>query len=279
MPEHHDAPSSAAGLNEQSRAAWNDNAASWDEARDRGVPFQDVLIDPPMLRMLGPVDGLAIVDAGCGNGHFARKLADLRARVTAFDFADELVARAGARSTQYGDRIAYHVIDATDAAQLATLPAGGFDAVTCTGVLMTMTAIEPLIAAAHRWLKPGGVFVFSVSHPCFNTDKTVLMAESIEDPPGEWRTVRSVKVWGYKSVVAMRSGNVRGQTLLQVYLDRPLEALLGAFFANGFVMEGIEEPAFPEDAKAPLLDWRGMSEIPGVFAARMRRVDRSTPPM
>ncbi len=33
-----------------------------------------------------------------------------------------------------------------------------------------------------------------------------------------------------------------------------------------------EEPAFPEDATAPLLDWRGMSEIPGVFAARMRRV-------
>ncbi len=137
---------------------------------------------------------------------------------------------------------------------------------------MTMTANEPLIAAAHRWLKPGGVFVFSVSHPCFNTDKTVLMAESIEDPPGEWRTVRSVKVWGYKSVVAMRSGNVRGQKLLQVYVDRPLEALLGAFFATGFVMEAIEEPAFPEDAKAPLLEWRGMSEIPGVFAARMRRV-------
>ncbi len=264
--------SSSAQLNEQSRAAWNDNAASWDEARARGAPFQDVLIDPPMLRMLGPVDGLAIVDAGCGNGHFARKLADLGARVTAFDFADELVARARSRSTTCGDRIAYHVLDATDAVQLATLPAGVFDAVTCAGVLMTMTAIEPLIAAAHRWLKPGGVFVFSVSHPCFNTDKTVLMAESIEDPPGEWRTVRSVKVWGYKSVVAMRSGNAKGQKLLQVYVDRPLEALLGAFFANGFVMEAIEEPAFPEDTKAQLLDWRGMSEIPGVFAARMRRV-------
>jgi hypothetical protein len=70
----------------------------------------------------------------------------------------------------------------------------------------------------------------------------------------------------------MRSGNVKGQKLLQVYVDRPLEALLGAFFANSFVMEAIEEPAFPPDAAAPLLDWRGMSEIPGVFAARMRRV-------
>lgn len=259
-------------MNDESRAAWNDNAATWDEAREGGIAFQDVLTEPVMLRLLGPVDGLAIVDAGCGNGHFPRTLADLGARVTAFDFADELIVRARSRSTAYDDRIAYHVVDATDAAQLATLPDGAFDAVTSSGVLMTMMEIEPLIAAAHRWLKPDGVFVFSVSHPCFNTDRTVLVAESVQDPPGEWRTLRSVKVWGYKSAVPMRSGNVEGQTLLQVYIDRPLEALLGAFFANGFVMEAIEEPAFPADPAAPLLDWRGMSEIPGVFAARMRRV-------
>lgn len=264
--------SSAGQLNDESRAAWNANAATWDEARAHGIAFQDVLIEPAMLRLLPPVAERAIVDAGCGNGHFARRLADLGARVTAFDFADELIARARARSATYSDRIAYHVIDATDAAQLARLPDGAFDVVTSTGVLMTMTEIELLIVAAHRWLKPDGLFVFSVSHPCFNTDKTALMAESIQDPPGEWRTIRSVKVWGYKSVVPTRSGNVKGQALLQVYVDRPLEALLGAFFSNGFVMDGVDEPAFPEDTAAPQLDWRGMSEIPGVFAARMRRV-------
>lgn len=264
--------SSSAQLNEESRAAWNANAATWDEARDRGIAFQDVLTEPAMLRLLGPADGLAIIDAGCGNGHLSRTLANLGARVTAFDFSDELISRARARSAAYGGRISYHAIDGTDPGQLAELAGDAFDAIACSGVLMTMTEIEPLIAAAHRWLKPGGMFVFSVSHPCFNTDKTALMAESIQDPPGEWRTIRSVKVWGYKSVVPMRSGNVKGQALLQVYVDRPLEALLGAFFANGFVMDGVDEPAFPEDAGAPQLDWRGMSEIPGVFAARMRRV-------
>lgn len=263
--------SSTASLNAKAREAWNDNAAVWDEARLRGLPFQEMLIEPAMLRMLGLVDGMAIIDAGCGNGQLARGLADLGARITAFDFAEELIARARARSAEYGDLIDYHVIDATAPAQLAALPEGAFNAVTCSQVLMDMTVIEPLIAAAHGWLVPEGVFVFSVSHPCFNSGTSALMAESIEDPPGEIRTVRSVKVSGYKSVVPFEGVALRGQPSLQLYVDRPLESLLGAFFTNGFVMDAIEEPAFPDQTDAPLLHWRGMSEIPPVLVVRMRK--------
>jgi hypothetical protein len=48
---------SEARSNEESRAAWNDNAATWDTAREGGIAFQDVLTEPVMLRLLGPVGG------------------------------------------------------------------------------------------------------------------------------------------------------------------------------------------------------------------------------
>lgn len=269
MPDHSD--NASTDLNQQSRAAWNENAAAWDDARAAGLPHQDQLIEPAMLRMLGDVNGIEVIDAGCGNGALARKLAALGARVTAFDFAEELIARAQSRSSAHADRIDYRVIDATDAGELAALPAGAFDAVACAGVFMTLAAVEPLIAASANWLKPGGIFVFAVSHPCFNTDRAALVVESVEDPPGHRSVRRAVKVWGYKTLIPTHAVPIKGLQSQGVYFDRSLESLLGAFFAEGFVMDAIEEPAFAADPDAPLLHWSSTPEIPPVFAARMRR--------
>ena len=64
-------------------------------------------------------------------------------------------------------------------AQLLTLGERRFDAAVCTMGIMDIAAIDPLFAALSRLLKPGGHFVFSVMHPCFNNGNP-LVAEQIE---------------------------------------------------------------------------------------------------
>ena len=56
------------------------------------------------------------------------------------------------------------------------------------------------------------------------------------------------------------------------YFHRPLSALLGACFAAGFVLDGLEEPAFgPGDAgNASPLSWLNFHDIPPVLVARVR---------
>ncbi len=62
-----------------------------------------------------------------------------------------------------------------------------------------------------------------------------------------------------------------GQPEPHVYFHRPLHVLLGACFAAGFVMDGIEEPAFPAGARSNRnLGWRSYTQIPPVLVVRLQ---------
>jgi hypothetical protein len=55
------------------------------------------------------------------------------------------------------------------------------------------------------------------------------------------------------------------------YFHRPLSRLLGAGFAAGFVLDGLEEPAFgPDDRAGRPLGWANFKTVPPVLAARLR---------
>jgi hypothetical protein len=55
------------------------------------------------------------------------------------------------------------------------------------------------------------------------------------------------------------------------YFHRPLSRLLGAGFAAGFVLDGLEEPAFgPDDRAGRPLGWANLKTVPPVLAARLR---------
>src|SRR5690554_846234 len=57
------------------RQEWDAIASAWiREARDRN-PVRNGLLDPPMLEACGNVEGLRILDCGCGEGRFCRILA------------------------------------------------------------------------------------------------------------------------------------------------------------------------------------------------------------
>jgi 2-polyprenyl-3-methyl-5-hydroxy-6-metoxy-1,4-benzoquinol methylase len=262
--------------NEETRRAWNENAAFWDERMGEGNDFVEVLLWPPMERLLQVGPGQRVLDIACGNGLTSRRLAALGAEVVAFDFAEELIARARQRTAGEAGCLSYHVLDATDGAALLALGEGRFDAALCNMALFDMADIEPLFRALARLLRPGGRFVFSVIHPCFNNAHVVQMAE-MEDRAGEIVTVYSVKVSGYMTPTISRGAAIAGQPRPQLYFHRPLQLLLGTGFAAGFVLDALDERAFPPDHPAPSnpLAWGGnFSEIPPVLVARLRLAGR-----
>lgn len=121
------------------------------------------LLNPVLLRMLGDLPGQRVLDAGCGNGYLTRMLAERGAHVVGvepgqslFDFAaeQETVAPRGIRYVQ---------------ADLCALPDLGasFDAVVASMVLPAIPDWAGAMQACVHALKPDGLFVFTINHPCF----------------------------------------------------------------------------------------------------------------
>jgi 2-polyprenyl-3-methyl-5-hydroxy-6-metoxy-1,4-benzoquinol methylase len=252
--------------------AWNRNAAFWDERIGEGNDFVNALIWPATERLLELRPGQRVLDVACGNGLYARRLAAMGVDVVALDFAAEMIARAQERPPVHGGAVVYKVLDATDEAALLALGEGRFDAAICQMALFDMAEISPLMRALARLLRPGGRFVFSVMHPCFNSPHMTHMAE-MHEQDGDLVTLYSVKVSGYMTPSRAYGAAIAGQPKPQVIFHRPLQMLLGAAFEVGFVLDGLEERAFPPEHPhgRNQLSWGGsFSEIPPVLVARVR---------
>ena len=258
-------------LNHAVREAWDVNAGFWDERMRDGNDFHRLLIAPAQERLLNLQSGETVLDVACGNGQFARRMAQLGARVVAVDVSAAMLKSAATRTTQDRDRIEYRLVDATDAVALVELGGGGrFDAAVCTMAMMDMAAIDPLLSSLSQILRPGGRFVFSVVHPCFNSSGVKLVAEETTTETGDLVTRYSVNVSDYIRPRAARGVAMKGQPAPHYYFDRPISLLFNEAFKTGFVLDGLEEPTFHESAHDGRPNWSNITELPPALVARMR---------
>ncbi len=259
-------------LNQEVQAIWDQNAAFWDERMGEGNPFQNMLIGPATDRLLQLQSGERALDIACGNGVSSRRLAAAGAKVVAFDFSPQFVELARGRDAGSANPIEYHVVDATDEGQMLALGVGRFDAAICNMAIMDMADIEPMLSALTRLLKPGGRFVFSIMHPCFNGNGIKLSVEE-DDAGGEMHMVYSVRVSHYGGGTAEKGLGMVGQPRAQYYFHRTLSELLNPCFQAGFVLDGVAEPVFSKDTPSSrLLSWANFREIPPVLVVRLRLV-------
>lgn len=256
-----------------SRAAWEANAAFWDERMgDNGNDFVNLLIWPHARRLLDIRPGERVLDVACGNGLYARRLAALGAWVTAFDFSAAMLDTARQWPVPGPGRLDYHQVDATDRDALLALGEGRYDAAACLMALFDMADIEPLIETLPRLLRPGGRFVFAIIHPSFNGAHVTQMAEQ-RDEGGNITVRYSIRIDSYLSPRTDMGLAIRGQPRPQPYFHRPLRDVLGLCFRAGLVMDAIEEPAFPAEHPQPgnPLSWgANFHEFPPVLIARLR---------
>ena len=271
-PEHHEAefPEHA----EENRRIWDANARWWDDRIGDGNDFQTLLIEPATERLLNVVPGDTILDAACGAGRFARRMAALGARVVAFDYSASFIARARERTSSTA-AIEYHVLDAANLEGLLSLGSNRFTKAVCTMGLMDIPEIGPLFAAVSRMLEPGGCFVFSVTHPCFHTATIQRFTEIHEDHAAGHAVRTGVKVTSYLSPSARKTEGIVGQPEPQWYFHRPLSVLLRFGFEAGFAVDGIEEPRLPGAQPAkPGVRWDDMPDIPPILVVRMKTQGR-----
>lgn len=265
----------------QAREIWDTNASFWDDYMGEGNSFQKTLIGPTTERLLELRAGETVLDIACGNGNFSRRLAQLGAQVVAFDFSEVFIGRAQTRTMEKlspenavrqgtAARIEYRVIDATDYQQLLSLGERRFDAAVSTMALMDMSELEPLLSALSLLLKPGGRFIFSIMHPCFNfVENPKIVEEQYQD--GKLVTRYAVKVMSYIQPVACKGLGIIGQPVPHIYFHRPLSLLLNQCFQAGFVLDRFEEPTFEKNAQGDRpFSWENLPDIPPVLVARMR---------
>jgi hypothetical protein len=95
----------------------------------------------------------------------------------------------------------------------------------------------------------------------------------LEDRSGKLITNYSVKVSKYLSPSVDQSVALQDQPETQLIFHRPLQVLFNAGFEAGFVLDKLEERAFPADhppGKSSLSWGANFNQIPPVLVARMR---------
>jgi 2-polyprenyl-3-methyl-5-hydroxy-6-metoxy-1,4-benzoquinol methylase len=249
---------------------WNHIAEWWDDRIGDGNDTQDYVVEPVSERLLALRSGERVLDVACGAGRFARRMADAGASVLAVDRADRFLERARRRSAGYEDRIEYRRVDAADEAQLRALGERVFDAVVCTMALMDLAVITPLARAVPRLLRrPHGRFVFSVTHPVFNSGDSRPSVELLEEGT-ELRSRYAVSVADYLAARESPGIGIAGQPEQVHYFHRPISMLLNTFLERGLVLDRLEEPAFPEGLmRTNPLSQANFPFIPWVMVARL----------
>jgi SAM-dependent methyltransferase len=245
-----------------------DDAAQWyvDGVRGEGRGFNDLAARVAVDLLGGPdgVAGLRVLDLGCGEGHVARRLAGLGARVVGVEPTVALLdaARAAERAEPLG--IDYRPGSAEDLGPGGPdLRDGTLDAVCAVLVLHHVADLDAVLAHVHRVLRPGGALVVVLPHPWTDHDG----ARWVPGPGGEQRAVGAYGREGYWSS-GPAAGAAGAASLTSVreigWYHRTLGTWLTALAGAGFALDEAREPA---GADVPGADprWAG---VPRLLALR-----------
>ncbi len=135
-----------------------------------------------LTRMMGGrinVDGLNVLEAGCGAGRFTEILLAEGARVHAVDLSSAVEANAANCGSHDGHRVCQ-----ADILHLPFAP-GQFDVVTCIGVIQHTPDPEATMAALCRQVKPGGLLVIDHYAPGYpaTPNRQYIREHLLQMPP------------------------------------------------------------------------------------------------
>jgi ubiquinone/menaquinone biosynthesis C-methylase UbiE len=149
------------------REQWDLAADAYAEGQASGLDhYRYEFFGPAHVALCGDVQGVRLLDVGCGSGYFAREMASRGARVTGIDISPRMIANASEQEKASPLGIAYQAVDAAEVSS-AFEPAS-FDMATSCLALQDMPDPARVLRSIQRTLRPGGRFVASIEHPCTN---------------------------------------------------------------------------------------------------------------
>ena len=239
-----------------------ESLADWYDAKqgDGGDLWHRALIDPVLLRVMGDCRRKDVLDLGCGNGYLSRMLSRKGAKVTAVDASPTMVRNAKAHDPQNSLGINYVV---SDAARLDALDKCSFDLVFANMSLMDVEDGSAAIRGVGRVLRPGGRFVASISHPCFdNGSSSEWVAEkSTLQPLKVFRRIRSYRV-PFSEEIPWKVGEKERRYTKAFH--RPLSWYARTISSNGMSIVSLEEPEPTKELldKEDPMTASGLLEVP-----------------
>lgn len=135
----------------------------YDSVADDGGFERRTLLNPAIFHLLGDVVGRRILDAGCGSGYLSRLLAQRGASVVGVEPAGVPFQYAQRREQERPEGIRYLQRDLSRLGDLGH----AFDAVVANMVLLDIPDWRAALENCVDALKPGGVLVYSLHHPCW----------------------------------------------------------------------------------------------------------------
>ncbi len=207
---------------------WANSAEAWMKRVGSGDFARDFVLDAPMLRLLGDLNGKQALDVGCGEGRFSRAMKQHGASVTGIEPTEALLRRA----SELDGESEYILGKGED----LPFPDASFDVAVFYLVLLDIPDYRQAVREAARVLKSGGRIV-------------VADMQSFITASPEWRWDESDATVNLKisNYFGERGEVVEWADIRVVNFHRPLSLTLDAFIDAGLKLTVFEEPR-PERA-------------------------------
>lgn len=221
---------------------WETNAKAFASLiNGRGTPHHREILNPCLDRLMGDVQGLRILDAGCGEGYLSRHYAKQGATVICIDLSPTLIEIC--INLSQGLNIKYLQGDICD---LNSIDDAQFDRVLCNLVLLNVKCLDSALREFYRVLVSSGSVVFSVVHPAFNIYGPGRWELGEKDSQSDRRIGRHFKLDHYfvekEYQVRWKRRSGEGFPMKFSFFHRTLQTYIAAVLKTGFRLVAFEEP-------------------------------------
>lgn len=249
-----------------------------------GSEYHQKVLLPGVERMLKEknqqLSNLKILDLACGQGVLSRRLAAAGAVVTGIDLAKDLLEAAKEYVREGQKRPNYIQGDATDLVDELGNPRHGleaesYDAVTLVLSIQNMDHITGVWQGVNKLLKPNGVLILVMMHPCFRVPQR-------SDWQWQQRDFRQTRVmWRYLGSEDIRIAAHPGKEAVgeespaTIHFHRPLQAYINTLGNANLLVEHCEEwVSHKKEQQGPKKDAMDLArqEFPMFLALRCRKV-------
>lgn len=205
---------------------------------------------PSIVKMLPKLDGLNIVDLGCGYGWFCREARQRGAKnVLGMDISAKMLDKA--RDMTDDSFIIYLQEDL----EVFKLQEDTYDLAYSSLTLHYIENLTSLVETIYQSLKPGGHFVFSAEHPIYTAPKQPGWLIDKKDGKKSW-PVNCYQAEGRRVTNWLAEGVIKQHRLMATYLNLLIE--------KGYVIKHVEEwgptqkqilenPSLDEEKERPML--------------------------
>ncbi len=219
--------------------SWNKVASWYQDLLGKEDSYQNTVILPNLLRLLGPLKNKIVLDLACGQGFFSQAMLNEGAGVIGVDAAPDLIALAQ-KNIPDGT---FHV---SPADQLGFIKNETCDTAIIILAIQNIKEVDGVFAEIKRVLKPGGRLLLVLNHPAFRIPKQSSWGWDAENAVQYRRLDRYMSE--ATNEIDMHPGQKKSTTTVSFH--RPLQYYFKLLTKHGLLVSRLEEWISPKNTAA-----------------------------